>query len=171
MILNKECWWLADTSTIHTSKYNKNALNVTFCKRICSRNIENNYEHYKIQSTKLTTSVRPTSQVTVSDQTLLQFIRTSRNKLSQYHKWIYLSLSLSFYLSLSMAGGCVGSVCSARCPAASWKAMDFDVFGQVIAAGKFLLTDRALVGLNSRVRPAMPWQLVRPGESARTIQR
>ncbi len=47
MILNKECWWLADTSTIHTSKYNKNALNVTFCKQICSRNIENNYEYYK----------------------------------------------------------------------------------------------------------------------------
>lgn len=50
----------------------------------------------------------------------------------------------------------MGSVCSARCPAASWKAMDFDVFGQVIAAGKFLLADGALVGLNSRMRPAMP---------------
>lgn len=50
----------------------------------------------------------------------------------------------------------MGSVCSACCPAASWKAMDFDVFGQVIAPGKFLFTDEALVGLNSRMRPAMP---------------
>lgn len=40
----------------------------------------------KIQSTKLTTFVRPTSQVTVSEQTLLQFIRASLNKLSQYRK-------------------------------------------------------------------------------------
>lgn len=65
----------------------------------------------------------------------------------------------------------MGSVCSSRCPVASWKAMDFDVFGQVIAAGKFLLAHGTLVGLNSRVRPAVSRQLVRPGESVTGMQR
>lgn len=83
------------------------------------------------------------------------------------------SLSFSFALSLalSVVGGCIGSVCSSRCPVASWKAMDFDVFGQVIAAGKFLLAHGTLVRLNSRVRPAVTRQLVRPGESVTGMQR
>lgn len=54
----------------------------------------------------------------------------------------------------------MGSVRRACRPAASWKAMDLDVFGQVITAGEFLLTDRTLVRLHSRVRASVARQLV-----------
>lgn len=58
------------------------------------------------------------------------------------------------------------SVCGAACPAASRKAVDFEVFGQVIAAGKLLLADDALVWLHSGVGATVAGQLVRAGESA-----
>lgn len=45
-------------------------------------------------------------------------------------------------------GGLVGR---ATCPAASWKAVHFEVFGQVIAASKLLLTHDALVWFHSGV--------------------
>ena len=44
--------------------------------------------------------------------------------------------------------------------------MYFDVFGQVVAAGKLLLAHGALVGLDPRVRAAVARELVRPGEPA-----
>lgn len=54
-------------------------------------------------------------------------------------------------------GGLVGR---ATCPAASWKAVHFEVFGQVIAASKLLLTHDALVWLHSGVRAPVPRQLI-----------
>lgn len=45
--------------------------------------------------------------------------------------------------------------------------MDFEVFRQVITAGKLLLTDNALVRLYARVGTAMTGELIRPGEPAR----
>lgn len=53
-----------------------------------------------------------------------------------------------------------GSVCGAHSPAASWKAVDFDVFGQVIAAGKLLLADGTLIRLHSRVRAPVSGEFV-----------
>lgn len=51
--------------------------------------------------------------------------------------------------------GSEGSICRASCPAASWKAVDFEVFRQVIAAGELLLADDALVRFHSRVGAAV----------------
>lgn len=45
--------------------------------------------------------------------------------------------------------GSEGSICRASCPAASWKAVDFEVFRQVITASKLLLTDYTLVRFHS----------------------
>lgn len=42
----------------------------------------------------------------------------------------------------------------------AWKTVDFDVFGQVVAAGKLLLTHLALVWLDTRVGPPVSGQLV-----------
>lgn len=61
----------------------------------------------------------------------------------------------------------VESVCRAACSATSWKAMDFEVFRQVITAGKLLLADNALVRFYARVGTAMTGELIRPGEPAR----
>ena len=58
----------------------------------------------------------------------------------------------------------MGSVCRASCPTASWKAVDFEVFRQVIAAGKLLLAHDALVRLHPRMGAAVSGQLVGPGE-------
>ncbi|MED6279872.1 hypothetical protein CHARACLAT_005160 [Characodon lateralis] len=58
------------------------------------------------------------------------------------------------------------SVYRASCPAASWKSMNFEVFRQVITAGKLLLADNALVWLYPRVGAAVSGKLVRPGEPA-----
>lgn len=44
--------------------------------------------------------------------------------------------------------------------------MDFEVLGQVIAAGKLLLADDALVRLDPGVGAAVAGQLVRAGEPA-----
>lgn len=46
--------------------------------------------------------------------------------------------------------------------------MDLRVFGQVIAAGELLLTQRTLVRLNARVRAAVARQLIGPGEPGET---
>lgn len=59
------------------------------------------------------------------------------------------------------------SVCWANCPAASWKTVDFDVFWQVVTAGKLLLTYKTLVGLDPRVGPAVSRQLIRPWKPGR----
>lgn len=64
--------------------------------------------------------------------------------------------------SVSVRVGSEESVCRAACPAASWKAVDFEVFRQVIAAGKLLLADDALVWLHSGVGAAVSGQLVGP---------
>lgn len=45
--------------------------------------------------------------------------------------------------------------------------MDFEVFRQVITAGKLLLADNALVRLYTRMGTAMAGELIRPGEPAR----
>lgn len=45
--------------------------------------------------------------------------------------------------------------------------MDFEVFRQVITAGKLLLADNALVGFYARVGTAVSGELIRPGEPAR----
>lgn len=47
-------------------------------------------------------------------------------------------------------------------------AVDLRVFGQVVAASELLLTQRALVRLDARVRAAVARQLVRPGEPGDT---
>ncbi len=44
--------------------------------------------------------------------------------------------------------------------------MDFEVFRQVIAAGKLLLADDALVWFHSGVGASVTGQLIRPGEPA-----
>lgn len=54
-------------------------------------------------------------------------------------------------ISRSVHGGSWGSVGGAHCPTASWKSVDFDVFGQVVTAGKLLVTSGALIGLQTRV--------------------
>lgn len=59
------------------------------------------------------------------------------------------------------------SVCSANCPADSWKTVDFDVFGQVVAAGKLLLAHLTLVRFDTRVGPPVSGQLVRSGKPER----
>lgn len=64
----------------------------------------------------------------------------------------------------SVRVGSEESVCRAPCPAASWKAVDFEVFRQVIAAGKFLLADDALVRFHSGVGAPVSGQLVGAGE-------
>ena len=64
----------------------------------------------------------------------------------------------------SVKVGSEESVCRASCPAASWKAVDFEVFRQVIAAGELLLADDALVRLHSGVGAPVSGQLVGPGE-------
>lgn len=46
--------------------------------------------------------------------------------------------------------------------------MDFEVFRQVIAAGKLLLTDDALVRFYSRVGAPMSGQLIGPGKPPST---
>ena len=63
------------------------------------------------------------------------------------------------------------SVCCANCPTASWKAVDFDVFWQVVAAGKLLLTDRTLVGFDPWVGAPVSGQLIRPGKPGRKKRR
>lgn len=45
--------------------------------------------------------------------------------------------------------------------------MDFEVFGQVIAAGKLLFADDALVWFHSRVGAPVSGQLVGPGKPER----
>lgn len=66
--------------------------------------------------------------------------------------------------SVRQSGGSKESVCRASCPAASWKAVDFEVFGQVITAGKLLLADDALVWFHSGVGATVSGQLVRSRE-------
>lgn len=66
----------------------------------------------------------------------------------------------------SVRAGSEESVCRAPCPAASWKAVDFEVFRQVIAAGKLLLAHDALVWFHSGVGAAVSGELVGPGEPA-----
>lgn len=68
----------------------------------------------------------------------------------------------------SVRVGSEESVCRAPCPAASWKAVDFEVFGQVIAAGKLLFADDALVWFHSRVGAPVSGELVRPREPVRS---
>lgn len=63
------------------------------------------------------------------------------------------------------------SVYRANCVTDAWKTMDFDVFGQVVAAGKLLLAHLALVWLDTRVGPPMSGQLVRPGEPGSRTRR
>ena len=63
------------------------------------------------------------------------------------------------------------SVCWASCPTASWKTMDFDVFWQVVTAGKLLLTYRTLVGFDPRVGPPVPRKLIRPWKPGRKKKR
>lgn len=53
-------------------------------------------------------------------------------------------------------------------PVGSGAAVDLCVFGQVIAAGKLLLTQRTLVRLNARVWAAVARQLIGPGEPGET---
>lgn len=43
---------------------------------------------------------------------------------------------------------------------ASWEPMHLDMFGQVVAPSKLLLTDRTLIGLHPRVGAPVPGQLV-----------
>lgn len=57
-------------------------------------------------------------------------------------------------------------VCRAARSAAPRETVDFEVLRQVIAAGKLLLADDALVGLDARVGPAVSGELVGPGEPA-----
>lgn len=59
------------------------------------------------------------------------------------------------------------SVRRAACSAAFWKAVDFEVFWQMIAAGKLLLADNALVGFYARVGTAVSGELIGSGEPAR----
>lgn len=49
-------------------------------------------------------------------------------------------------------------------PAGPGAAVDLCVFGEVVAAGKLLLTQRALVRLDARVRAAVTRQFVGAGE-------
>lgn len=74
----------------------------------------------------------------------------------------------------TMAPGGAGqsrSVYRANGAADAWKTVDFDVFGQVVTAGKLLLTHLALVRLDTRVGPPMSGQLVRPGEPGKRTRR
>lgn len=48
--------------------------------------------------------------------------------------------------------------------------MNLGMFGQVVTAGKLLLAERTLVGLDARVRAAVAGQLVRAREPWRTRQ-
>lgn len=59
------------------------------------------------------------------------------------------------------------SVHGAHRAAASREPMHIDVFGQVVASGKFLLADGTLIGFHPRVGAPVPRQLIRPGEPAR----
>lgn len=53
-------------------------------------------------------------------------------------------------------------------PARPGAAVDLGVFGQVVAASELLLTQRALIRLDARVRAAVARQLVRPREPGDT---
>lgn len=53
-------------------------------------------------------------------------------------------------------------------PVGSGAAVDLCVFGQVIAAGELLLTQRTLVRLDARVGAAVTGQLIGPGEPGET---
>lgn len=66
---------------------------------------------------------------------------------------------------------CSGSrwlVGRANCPTASRKPMDFDVFWQMVAAGKLLLAHWTLVGFDPRVGPPVSGQFVWAGKPVRT---
>lgn len=81
---------------------------------------------------------------------------------------LFFLLQLSFYPPhISPCLTSLESVYRAACSATSRKAMDFEVFRQVITAGKLLLADNALVRLYARVGTAMTGELIRPGEPAR----